>query len=162
MAAKIITISRQFGSGGRSIGKALAEQLHKQFVDADEELVKTFGKSIPEIFADEGEAGFREKETAVLQELGKQSGLVIATGGGCVTQQRNYPLLHQNGILFWLQRDIQLLPTDGRPLSQSNRLSDLYRVRKPMYQQFADHTIDNNGSIEHALSQIRTAWEENL
>ena len=140
----------------------LADALGKRFVDADEELVKTFGKSIPDIFAREGEAGFREKETAILKELGKQSGLVIATGGGCVTREENYPLLHQNGTIFWLQRVLDFLPTDGRPLSQINNLSDMYAFRKPMYEAFADHTIDNNGSPEDTVAQILSTLEESL
>lgn len=147
------------GCGKSTIGKMLAEQLGKQFVDADEELVKTFGRSIPDIFAQEGEAGFREKETQILRELGKRSGLVIATGGGCVTQERNYPLLHQNGTIFWLQRDLDVLPTDGRPLSQANKLTDMYHVRKPLYERFADHTIDNNCTPGQTVSQILTALE---
>ena len=147
------------GCGKSTVGKALAEELGKQFVDADAELEKTFGKSIPDIFAEEGEAGFREKETTVLTELGKKSGLVIATGGGCVTQKRNYPLLHQNGTIFWLQRDLDVLPTEGRPLSLSNKLTDMYAVRKPLYEAFADHTIDNNGATEETVCQILAILE---
>ena len=142
------------GCGKSTVGKALAESLGKQFVDADEELEKTFGKSIPDIFSEEGEAGFREKETQILGELGKKSGLVIATGGGCVTRPQNYPLLHQNGTIFWLQRDLDVLPTDGRPLSQANKLTDMYAVRKPLYEHFADHAVDNNGSAAHTVAQI--------
>jgi len=150
------------GCGKSTVGKVLAEQLGKQFVDADEELVKTFGTSIPEIFSAEGEAGFRDKETVILDSLGKKSGLVIATGGGCVTQARNYPHLHQNGTIFWLTRDLNKLPTEGRPLSQSNPLSDLYRIRKPLYEAFADFTIDNNGSREASISAIIAALEGTL
>ena len=150
------------GCGKSTVGKMLADALGKQFVDADTELVKTFGKSIPDIFAQEGEAGFREKETAILKELGKQSGLVIATGGGCVTREENYPLLHQNGTIFWLQRALDILPTDGRPLSQTNNLSDMYAVRKPMYDAFADHIIDNNGAPKDAVARILSALEESL
>ena len=142
------------GCGKTTIGSALAERTGKTFVDADAVIVEKAGKTIPEIFAESGEAGFRAIETEVLAELGKQSGLLIATGGGCVTQERNYPLLHQNGTIFWIQRDIGKLPTDGRPLSQTNRLTDLYAVRKPMYERFADHTIDNNGQIETTVTQI--------
>ncbi len=148
------------GCGKSTIGKLLAEKLGKTFVDADEELVKTFGKSIPDIFAEEGEAGFREKETAILTELGKKSGLVIATGGGCVTQERNYPLLHQNGTIFWLQRELDKLPTDGRPLSQTNKLTDMFRIRKPLYEAFADCIIDNNGKTEETIVAILEKLEE--
>ena len=148
------------GCGKSTIGKRLAEKLGKTFVDADAVIEETYGKSIPQIFAEEGEAGFREKETAILEALGKRSGLVIATGGGCVTQSRNYPLLHQNGTVFWIQRELDQLPTEGRPLSQVNKLSNMYRIRKPLYEAFADFRIDNNGSRDTAVAAIRTAWEE--
>ena len=150
------------GCGKSTVGKALAEALGKQFVDADEELVKIYGKSIPDIFAEEGEAGFRVKETAVLKELGKKSGLIIATGGGCVTKAENYPLLHQNGTIFWLNRELDLLPTDGRPLSQSQKLTEMYAKREPMYRSFADHIIDNNGNLTTTLEAIRQKLEETL
>ena len=85
------------------------------------------------IFAQEGETGFRAWETRALEQLGKQSGLIIATGGGCVTQSRNYPLLHQNSSILWLHRELERLPTEGRPLSQKNNLADMFRVRRPLY-----------------------------
>lgn len=147
------------GCGKTTIGKLLANATGKQFVDADEEIVELAGKSIPRIFDEDGERVFREWETKSLEELGKQSGLVIATGGGCVTRERNYPLLHQNGTLFWLQRDIDKLPTQGRPLSQANPLDDMYHIRKPMYERFADHIIDNNGSPEETLAQVLEVWK---
>ena len=142
------------GCGKSTVGKLLAERLGKTFLDADAELESTYGTPIPQIFAEEGESGFREKETAVLQELGKKSSLVIATGGGCITREQNYPLLHQNGTIFWLQRELDLLPTDGRPLSQTNKLSDLYRIRKPLYETFADYIIDNNATTERTVTEI--------
>ena len=147
------------GCGKSTIGKLLGEKLGKTFVDADTELVKTYGTEIPDIFASEGEAGFREKETAVLEALGKRAGLVIATGGGCVTRKENYPLLHQNGTVFWIQRDLDLLPRDGRPLSQSNKLTDLYQARKPLYEAFSDHTIGNHSTPEAAAAEILAKWE---
>ncbi len=150
------------GSGKSTIGALLAEKLGRQLVDADSEIVRLAGKSIPEIFAQDGEDVFRDWETQALAELGKQSGLVIATGGGCVTRERNYPLLHQNGSIFYLERDISLLPTDGRPLSQSNSLWDMYTVRRPMYEAFADHRIDNNGSTEKTMDAILAHLEGRL
>lgn len=142
------------GCGKSTIGAALAEKTGRTVIDADAEIVRKAGKSIPEIFAESGEEGFRAIETEVLAELGKQSGLIIATGGGCVTRERNYPLLHQNGRIFWLTREIDMLPTDGRPLSQANKLGDMYQIRKPMYERFADVVIDNNGSTEATVAQI--------
>ena len=120
----------------------------------DAEIVKAAGMSIPEIFEKEGENGFRLWETKVLTQLGQQSGLVIATVGGCVTREENYPLLHQNGTIYWLQRDISLLSTEGRPLSKSGKLEQMWQVRKPLYAQFADYTIDNNKSPEDAVKAI--------
>jgi len=83
------------GCGKSSIGRLLAKETGKSFVDADAEIEVMAGKTIPEIFAQDGEEEFRRLETAVLAKLGKGSGQVIATGGGCVTRERNYPLLHQ-------------------------------------------------------------------
>ena len=132
----------------------------KKFIDADAFLVQKAGKTIPEIFASDGEAAFRTLETQVLKELGCQSGLIIATGGGCVTREENYPLLHQNGTIFCLDRDLQKLPVDGRPLSQSTNLSQMYQLRKPLYDRFADHHIGNNGDAQRAAAQILKIWEE--
>ena len=142
------------GCGKSTIGKLLAERLGKQFVDSDASIVAASGMTIPEIFAQDAEMGFRAWESSVLEELGKQSGLVIATGGGCVTKYRNYPLLHQNGTIIWLQRDLDKLPTEGRPLSQTNSLTEMYTMRKSKYRRFADHTVDNNGDIETTLDKI--------
>ena len=142
------------GCGKTTIGKLLAESTGKKFVDSDEQIVALAGKSIPEIFADDGEAVFRDWETTALAQLAKQSGLVIATGGGCVTRECNYGLLHQNGRIFWLQRDLNLLPVDGRPLSQANKLEVLYKIRKPMYEAFADHTVSNRNDPDSTVRQI--------
>ena len=142
------------GCGKSTVGKLLAERTGKQFVDADEAIVELAGKPIPGIFAADGEEAFRDWETKALSELGKRSGLVIATGGGCVTKARNYPLLHQNATIYWLQRELSKLPTDGRPLSQANKLQDMYAVRKPLYEAFADRIIDNNGTVEAAVEAI--------
>ena len=147
------------GCGKTTVAAILAKMLGRPAVDADAFLVSLAGKSIPEIFADDGEDAFRTWETQALDTLGKQSGQIIATGGGCVTMDRNYPLLHQNGILFWLQRNLDALPTDGRPLSQAGRLADMYAVRKPLYEAFADHIIDNNGSAEDAAAAILARLE---
>lgn len=150
------------GCGKSTVGKLLAEKLGKKFVDADAEIIAQAGMSIPEIFAQEGEEGFRLRESRVLAQLGMQSGLVIATGGGCVTRNKNYPILRQNGILFWLDRDLDKLPTDGRPLSQASNLRDMYLYRMPMYHRFANAQIDNNGTLSETVAQITEKWEEIL
>lgn len=145
------------GSGKTTVGRLLAQATGKNFVDVDEEIIRTAGMSIPEIFAASGENGFREIETAVLSRLGKGSGQVIATGGGCVTRAENYPLLHQNGRILRLRRDIGKLPKDGRPLSLANDLSEMAAQREPLYAAFADLTFDNNGALDNTLKTILEA-----
>lgn len=147
------------GSGKSTIGKALAKSLHKTFIDADDEITKCAGMPIPEIFRTQGEPGFRRIETEVLRELGKKSRCVIATGGGCVTIPDNYQLLHQNGTIVWIQRDITQLPTVGRPLSQTQSLVQMHETRMPKYQAFADIVIQNNGSVDDAYQKIMTLLE---
>lgn len=142
------------GCGKSTVGKLVAERANKAFVDADAEIAKLAGMSIPAIFATQGEDAFRELETSVLQKLGQQSGLVIATGGGCVTKQRNYAHLHQNGKICWLKRDIEALPTDGRPLSQNADLLQMYKTRKPLYEAFADFAVNNDRSPAHTAEEI--------
>ncbi len=150
------------GCGKSTIGALLAEKTGRKLADADEKIIALAGKSIPEIFAQDGEEVFRDWETKALSELGKASGLIIATGGGCVTKARNYALLHQNGTLFWLKRDIALLPTEGRPLSQSTSLNAMYQRREPLYAAFADFIIDNSGSPENTVEAILARLEEAL
>lgn len=150
------------GCGKTTVGQALARECNRVFVDADEEIVKAAGKSIPEIFSQDGEAAFRSLETAVLSQLGKRSGLVLATGGGCVTRPENHPLLHQNGQVFWLRRELSSLPTEGRPLSQSHSLESLYTARKPLYEAFCDHSVENNGPLSQTVSAIVNIMEEPL
>ena len=148
------------GCGKSTIGTILAEKLGRTLADADEKIISLAGKSIPDIFDQDGEPTFRDWETKALTELGKQSGLVIATGGGCVTQKRNYPLLHQNGYLVWLERDCSVLPTDGRPLSQANDLGKMYAARKPLYEAFADIRVENTGTPAETVQKILDALEE--
>ena len=144
------------GSGKSSIGRETAKLLGRPFVDADEEIVKTAGKSVPEIFAESGEEGFRKIETEVLKELGKRSGIVIATGGGCIIKQDNYPLLHQNGRIFWIRRALNKLPVEGRPISMSNSLEKLYEQRRAAYEAFSDYIIDNDSHVQTAAKkQVR-------
>ena len=143
------------GCGKSTVAKLLSQELRRPVLDADEEIAKAAGCSIPEIFAEGGEEVFRKLETQVLYDLSKESGKIIATGGGCVTREENYPLLHRNSKIIWLTRQLNRLPTDGRPLSQSTKLEAMYEVRKPMYQRFADHTVSNDGPITETVAAIR-------
>jgi len=141
------------GSGKTTHGKIIAQKLGKTFIDTDAEIEKAAERTIPEIFAEEGEAGFREKETAVMAKFGKESGLVIATGGGVVTRNENYAHLHQNGTLIFTERDINKLAREGRPLSQGD-LAKMYETRIPMYRRFADITVEVDRSAELVADKI--------
>ena len=141
------------GCGKSSVGRILAERLGRPFHDADALLTERYG-DIPTIFAEQGEAAFREMETEILAELGKKTGCVIATGGGCVTRPENRPLLRQNGRLIWLRRSVEDLPTEGRPLSQATPPAELYRMREPLYRAWAELSIDNTGDLEAAVRAI--------
>lgn len=143
------------GSGKTTVGSLLAVSLGRPFYDADGEIEKKLGCSIPAFFAQRGEAAFRAVETEVLAELGKRSGCVIATGGGCVTRGENYDLLHQNGEIIWLRRSLTELPVEGRPVSQSRSLPELYREREPAYRRFADFCVENEAAPEAAVEKIK-------
>ena len=141
-------------SGKSTLAAALGERLGRPVYEADALIEQEAGMDIPAIFAQYGEGHFRALETEVLSRLGKLSGAVISTGGGCVTREENYDLLHQNGTILWLQRGTEKLDKTGRPLSLKNDLNEMYQKREPMYRRFADAAVDNNGSVEAALEQI--------
>ena len=145
------------GSGKSTVGQLVADATGKTFIDTDEEIEKREGKTIPEIFESVGEAGFREMERKVLDELGQKSGQVIATGGGCVTIPENYRALHQNGRIIWIQRRLEDLETKGRPISESRPLKDIYEERKEMYEKFADFAIDGDIGEEMAFRNVMEA-----
>ena len=145
------------GSGKSTVGAALAASLNRKLVDVDERIVELAGCSIPEIFAKDGEEGFRRIEHQALCQVSQESGLVIATGGGVVTRQENFDPMRQNSLIVWLLRDLSLLPRDGRPLSQTNSLTEMFKVREPMYRAAADCIADNNGSVEDTVKQILEA-----
>ena len=154
-----IVLTGMPGSGKTSIGKELSVMLGREFLDADEKLAEKAGKTIPEIFREIGETGFRKLETEILEELGKLSGKVIATGGGCVTRSENYPLLHQNSRIVWIRRRLDLLPSEGRPISMVRGMEDLFEERKEQYAAFADLIVENDASIKEAAEKICRAIE---
>ena len=142
------------GCGKSTIGKRLSELLKKDLIDTDEMIVNTENKPIPEIFAEKGEDYFRWCENVAVNIAGKEKSQIIATGGGVVTRPENYNSLKQNGIMVFINRDADLLPTNGRPLSQMHGVKALCEKRMPLYRQFADIEIDGNGTIEEVANRI--------
>ena len=148
------------GCGKSSLGRALAEKLGRPFADCDALIEEGCGCTISEIFAREGEEGFRRREKEQLGELVRQSGFVIACGGGALTQSGNLELLRQNAKILWLRRDLRQLATAGRPLSQSRPLEELYREREAQYCAAAELVVDNDGSFDETLKKLMEALEE--
>ena len=146
------------GCGKSHIAALLSQSLGRPYVDIDSLIVSLEG-NIEDIFKLKGEKYFRNIETTTLAEVSKRSGQIISTGGGCVTTEENYNLLRQNSTVFWLKRDIDSLPKDGRPLSKSVNLEDMYNLRKPLYERFCDYIIDNNDSPEKTVQKIKECLE---
>ncbi len=145
------------GCGKTTVGSALAKAMGRPLVDTDAMIVESAGRSIPEIFSSDGEEAFRALETEAVMAAGMMSGVVIATGGGVVTRERNYAPLSQNGRIVFIHRDVEELPIDGRPISQSTPKDELYAKRLPMYKAFADVEVENSGSVEEAVEKIFSA-----
>ena len=142
------------GCGKTTIGKILASHYNRKIVDTDELIIEKTGKSIPEIFEEQGETGFRKIEAEIIKEVGKEKELIIATGGGVVVTDINHDALRQNGTVIFINRDINVLPTDGRPLSQQNKLADMFRIRLPLYRSICHHEVDGNGTVQEVAERI--------
>ena len=141
------------GCGKTSIGKALSEKMGREFVDSDDLIVQLSGKSIPDIFAEDGEEVFRKIETDALKILCKRSCLIIATGGGIVTQPRNKNIIRQNSIVVYLDRNITELPLSNRPVSIRDGVEALAAVRLPLYEQWSDVKLPVQ-DIEQMVDQL--------
>jgi shikimate dehydrogenase len=147
------------GSGKTSVGRALAERMDRRFVDLDEEFVRRAGMSIPDYFQAHGVDSFREEESKLAAEFGKEGSLVIATGGGVVLRHDNMRALRQNGEVFYVQRPLDALDRQGRPLSTDQQaLTAMYEERLPLYLANSAMTIDNSGTVEQAANAIEEGF----
>ena len=142
------------GCGKSTIGALLARKLDKPFIDADTEFEKMHGITPANCIETMGEDAFRELEHKTTLELGKRSGYVIAMGGGVVTREKNYFPLHQNGTIFFIERDLDTLARDGRPISAKISPYKLYNMRIDAYHKFADEIVYNNETPERTANDI--------
>lgn len=142
------------GCGKTTVGQALAALSGREALDLDQQIVEKAGKPIPQIFAEQGQAAFRALEREVVAEAGKLTGKLLLTGGGVVTVPENYGPLRQNGRIYHLVRDLDALPTEGRPLSQSTDLRALWETRAPLYARFRDVVIQNSGTVQETAQEI--------
>lgn len=146
------------GCGKSTIAQAVAKELGRACVDLDVEIEREAGKSIPEIFAQEGEAAFRAAETRAARQFSRENA-VLATGGGCVLRTENAQALRANSLVVWLKRAIDQLPREGRPLSVGN-LYEMEQKRAPYYLAASDVQIENQGSVEEVAAAVVAALRE--
>lgn len=152
-------------AGKTTIGKMLEEKLGKEFFDLDDMIIAKAGKSIPEIFQESGEAGFRAIETEVAIEASKTNNKIIATGGGTIKHKVNMDFLRLNGITIFIDRDVdKLISSDpNRPLSSSKlALQQMHKERYPLYQKYAAYVAVNNTNIEETVDDIVNAYHSIL
>ena len=151
------------GVGKTTVGKALGEEMGRTCVDVDHELEKEIG-DISTYITEQGEPAFREKEAEMIAKLGTQTGLVISTGGGCVTVPKNFAHLRQNGRIYQLTQPVENLSTSGRVLSSGGieRLRELEATRTPMYESFAQCIVEHNRNAPETVSAILEDFEANL
>jgi shikimate kinase len=144
-------------SGKSSIGRLLARKLRRRFADTDRLVTEREQRDIPEIFTTEGEPYFRQAETAALESLVDSDQLVIATGGGIVTQGRNLVILQRLGFVIWLCADEEVTMervsrNQNRPLLQTAdpraTIRELYEKRRPLYEQAAQFAV-NTSTLPH-------------
>ena len=149
-------------SGKTTVGRALAKELGKTFIDLDEEIVKANGKSIPDIFADEGEDGFRKKETEQVERFSKEGHQLLSCGGGVIKRPENLRALRQNGVILFLDRPLEsLVVGGGRPLSSStDALRTMEAERRPLYLAAADAVVPNQTTVADAVNAAMEALDE--
>ena len=151
------------GVGKTTVGKALGEEMGRTCVDVDHELEKEIG-DISTYITEQGEPAFREKEAEMIAKLGTETGLVISTGGGCVTVPKNYAHLRQNGRIYQLTQPVENLSTSGRVLSSGGieHLRELEATRTPMYESFAQCIVEHKRNAPETVAAILEDFEANL
>lgn len=143
------------GSGKSAVGRLLSQKTGRELIDVDQLIVREAGKTVPQIFAQEGERAFREREARAVEQASAMTGKIIATGGGAVLRERNVRALKRGGRLYLLSRLLEKLDMEDRPLSSGiDALRAMQAVRDPIYRASADKTIDNNGALESAAGAI--------
>ena len=164
---KNIVLIGMMGCGKTTVGKLLSQRLDHPLVDTDALIEERQGRSIPDIFARDGEAGFRALELELCRELSGQENLIIACGGGLPLQDEAIAVLKQNGVTFWLNADpgetFDLLDVSGRPLAQAGREDFVrrYHARAPIYRRWADHIIqDYHQAFDQAGERISAIYTE--
>lgn len=143
------------GCGKSTVGKIISEKLYRDFIDTDSLIEKSYGKKIPEIFSEKGEAFFRDLEEKEVYSAGKENSKVIATGGGAILRKENIHSLRQNAVIVFINRKLDYLETKGRPLSSDNKnLEQIYTARLPVYKAIADLEVNSQSTAEQTADLI--------
>lgn len=143
-------------SGKSSVGRKLAQNTKREYVDSDPLIEERAGMAISDIFAKYGEKHFRDLEAEVIKDISQKSGMIISTGGGAVLREENVYNLKMNGRIYFIDRPLQyLMPTGDRPLANSReKIIELYNKRYPIYKERCDVRIDVQGNIEWTAREI--------
>lgn len=150
-------------SGKTTVGTLLAERLRRPLIDTDAETERRTGKTVPELFAEGGEENFRKEERLTVSECARETGVIIATGGGAPMFPENRAALAGNGFVVLILRDTEKLDTTGRPLSRDlDTLKAMYKVRMPVYKAFADAEAVNNDTPSACAEFILEKFYENF
>ena len=152
------------GCGKSAVGRELSAMLHMVLMDTDRMVEQADGRTIPEIFAQDGETAFRDKESAAAEQAAAMAGVIIATGGGMVLREKNMAALAGTGIVFFRDRALSdILGEDltDRPLlsGDQKRIYDLYRQRIHLYRKYAHHTISDTNTAKEAAECIAAIYE---
>ena len=160
------------GAGKTTVARLLAARLNRAFIDSDHELEARCGVKVPVIFEIEGEAGFRQRESQVIEELSRRDGVVLATGGGAVLRACNRETLRRTGLVVYLRAQpadlwLRTQHDRNRPLLRTAdpeaRLSELYSERDPLYREAAHMVVDTGRQSPYQMAgkleqQIRNTW----
>lgn len=148
------------GSGKTTIGELLSQRLNMKFCDVDHYIEEEEGRTIPDIFKEDGEAQFRELETRAVEAVSTYKGYVISSGGGVVKFPRNMKALRESGIIVFINRSVEDIisdvETEGRPLLKDGkeRLYKLYGERIELYKKYCDYEVRNDGSVDDVIDRL--------
>lgn len=149
------------GCGKSTQGKRIADALEREFIDTDIVFLEKFGMNAGDYIVEYGEKAFRDKESEVIEEVSKKTGVVIAIGGGSILRQSNVEALKANGFIIYLSQTIEKLSQDGRPLSQNGGLEKLFNERKPIYERVSDVTVEVMDEKDDTFAKIKEIIDEN-
>lgn len=166
-SAGTLVLIGPMGAGKSEVGRRLGRLLGRQFHDTDRMVENKAGKTVEEIFRDDGEAAFRSLESAAVKEAVRAPGSIIACGGGVVLDPSNIEVLRSSGVVVYLRPSLQAAaarigPSDGRPLLDTDdplsTLAKLQESREPLYSQAADHVVDADPDVQEVARAVLAVW----